>query len=372
MSTQGPSGISAGELSSAISSLRSEMRSEINSSCNELRSEMRAEVRDLKSWVESEIQRLENEMRAIGEMIVSAIQKQTVALVGGVAATTAMLERTKQQIEDDFQATRGRIELQTESTLQIEVGKKVADATGLTGKLEAFFQDIRTRYDRSLVGVGLNYELYNQNFQKITEDYQSKLRTIGEHIFRIKLEDIAPAVKAAHVPYEDAHSLPIEMDLKRLSARSANLDETLKLLKTSRLDEVTNSLSALDRTLNAYTDSGLARRNSDDTLCVQGLAVSSGNDLTVLSGHAALRVQGAQPVSLQLADNSLAAFHGQATQKRIARQVPQHSHRAPKPEEVVRLAKAAESLLNKNLISPEARALFNDFLGSSKLSVLEK
>jgi hypothetical protein len=378
MSTQGPSGISLGELNSAISSLRSEMRSEVNSVRNEMRSEinsarneMRTEIRDLQRWVESEIQRLENEMKVIGEMIVSAIQKQTVALVGGVAATTAMLERTKQQIEDDFQATRGRIELQTESTLQIEVGKKVADATGLNGKLESFFQDIRTRYDRSLVGVGLNYELYNQNFQKITDDYQSKLNTIGEHIFRIKLEDIAPAVKAARVPYEDAHSLPIEMDLKRLSARSANLDETLKLLKTSRLDEVTQSLAALDQTLNAYSDAGLSSRRSDDTLYVQGLAVSSGNDLTVLSGHAALRVQGAQPVSLQLADDSLAAFHDKAAQQRIARQVPQHTHRAPKPEEVVRLGKAAESLLKKNLISPEARALFEDFLGSSKLSVLE-
>jgi hypothetical protein len=368
MSTQGPSGISYAELNSAISSLRSEMRGEINS----VRNEMRGEIRDLRRWVESEIQRLEDEMREVGEMIVSAINKQTVAVVGGVAATTAMLERTKQQMEEDFQATRGRIEVQTESTLQIEVGKKVADATGLKGKLEAFFQDIRTRYDRSLVGVGLNYELYNQNFQKITDDYQSKLRTIGEHIFRIKLEDIAPAVKAARVPYEDAHSLPIEMDLKRLSARSANLDETLKLLKTSRLDEVIHSLDALDHTLKAYTDAGLAQRRSNDTLCVQGLAISSGKDLTVLSGHAALRVQGDQPVSLQVADDSLAAFNGSAAKQRIAQQVPQHTHRALQADEVVRLGKAAASLADKHLISADALALFEDFLGSGKLSVLEK
>lgn len=368
MSTQGPSGISYAELNSAISSLHSEMRGEINN----VRSEMRGEIRDLRRRVESEIQRLEDEMREVGEMIVSAINKQTLAVVGGVAATTAMLERTKQQIEQDFQNTRGRIEVQTESTLQIEVGKKVADATGLKGKLDAFFQDIRARYDRSLVGVGLNCELYNQNFQKITDDYQSKLHTIGEHIFRIKLEDIAPAVKAARVPYEDAHSLPIEMDLKRLSARSANLDETLTLLKTSRLDEVIHSLDSLEHTLNAYTDTGLARLHSDDTLCVQGLVVSSGKDLTVLSGHAALKVQGDQPVSLQVADDSLVAFHSKDAQQRIAQQVPQHTHRAPKPSELVSLGKAAELLIKKDLISADALALFKDFLGAGKLRILEK
>ncbi|MBM3273131.1 hypothetical protein FJY94_07815 [Candidatus Kaiserbacteria bacterium] len=368
MSTHAPSGISDDELNSAIDSLRSEMQSEIKS----VHSEMRDEIRDLQRWVESEVQRLEDEMREVGEMIVNAINNQTVAVVGGVAATTTMLERTKQQIEEDFQATRGRIEVQTESTLQIEIGKKVAVATALKGKLEAFFQDIRTRYDRSLVSVGLNYELYNQNFQKIADDYQTKLHTIGEHIFRIKLEDIAPAVKAARVPYEDAHSLPIEMDLTRLSARSANLDDTLTLLKTSRLDEVTHSLDDLDQTINTYTHDGLACRQGDDTLCVQGLAISSGNNLTVLSGHAALKVQGEQPVLLQVADDSLVAFHSKAAQQRITQQVHQHTYRAPKPDEVVRLGKAAESLAKQNLISTEALALFEDFLGSGKLSVLEK
>lgn len=356
MSTEGQSGISSAELNYAIDALRADMQSEI---------------RALRSEMQREIERLEREMREVGVMIVSAIDKQTVAVLGGVAATTVMLERTKQQIESDFQLTRGRIEVQTESTLQIEIGKKLADAIGFKGKLEAFFQDIRTRYDRSLVGVGLNYELYNQNFQKITEDYQSKLRTIGEHIFRIKTEDIAPAVKAARVTYEDAHSLPIEMDLKRLSARSTNLDETLTLLKTSRLDDVVHSLYSLEQTLDAYTESTLSRPENIDSLTVQGLAVSSATGLTVLSGHAAMRVQGDQAVALDVADESLAPFHGEAAQQRISQQVPLHRHRPLQPDEVVRLGKAAASLAQQSLISADALALFNDFMGSGKLSTLE-
>ena len=360
-------GISASELRSAINGLRSEMHGEMNS----LRREMEGEIRDLRRWTESEIRRLEDEMKEVGEMIVSAINKQTIAVVGGVAATTVMLERTKKQLEDDFQLTRGRIEVQTESNLQIEVGKKVADATGLKGKLEAFFSDIRSRFDRSLMGVAINRELYNHNFQKITDDYDSKLRTIGEHIFRIKLEDIAPAVKAARVPYEDAHSLPIEMDLKRLSARSANLDETLQLLKTSRLDEVIHSLDSLDDTLKRYTAPASAKARPNRDLCVQGLAISSANTLTVLCGHAALRGSDQQAVSLQVSDDSLTPFHGEAAKRRIRSNLQNKRHRALSSDEVVRLSKAAAALLEKNLISKDAKALFEDFLGSNKLKTLE-
>ena len=62
----------------------------VDSAINQLRSEMRGEMHQLKSWTEHEIQRLENEMREIGEMIVRAIDKQTMAVVGGVAATTLL------------------------------------------------------------------------------------------------------------------------------------------------------------------------------------------------------------------------------------------------------------------------------------------
>jgi hypothetical protein len=37
----------------------------------------------------------------------------------------------------------------------------------------------------------------------------------------------------------------------------------------------------------------------------------------------------------------------------------------------VRLSKAAAALLEKNLISKDAKALFEDFLGSNKLKTLE-
>jgi len=93
------------------------------------------------------------------------------------------------------------------------------------------------------------------------------MHTIGEHIFQIKLEDIAPAEKAALVPYEQAHALPLEMDLQRLAVRSQNLDETLNLLKSSRLDDVVNSLDSLKKLLASHSI-GEDVPGSEVNLCV--------------------------------------------------------------------------------------------------------
>jgi hypothetical protein len=360
------SGISYSELNSAISSLRNELRGEIR----QVRSELQGEINDLQRWTEREIKRLEDEMKEIGVMIVGAISQQTVAIVSGVAATTVMIERTKRQIEEDFNLTRDKIEIQTESTLQIEVGKKVADASALKSKLAAFFSDVKARFDKSISGVALNRELYNLNFQKISDEYTNKIETIGQHIFQVKLEDIAPAVKAAHVPYEEAHSLPIEMDLKRLSARSANLDETLGMLKSSRLDEVVKSLDTLDSTLSSYGIEG-EMPGENVFLCVEGIVTTSAGGSKILAGLMASQVGSNAGVSLSLADQSLGLLSGEYSQQQARSAMSARKFKDISGEDVIALSRAASELRSKNLISADAHALFEDFLGSGNLKYLE-
>jgi hypothetical protein len=342
----------------------------VDSAINQLRSEMRGEMHQLKSWTEHEIQRLENEMREIGEMIVRAIDKQTMAVVGGVAATTLMIERTKQQIEEDFSQTRNKLELQLESTLQIEVGKKLADAGSARGKLDAFISDIKSRFDKSIAGIAINRELYNLNFRKITEEYENKIKTIGEHIFQVKLEDIAPAIKAAQVPYEITHGLPIELDLKRLSARAENLDETLTLLRSSRVDEVLSSLETLDTALDSFA-AGETVPRSDVSLCVEGLATASPVSTKVFTGMVASQIKGDSAISLSLSDSSLALFSSKEVEDHVQQTMAKRNFRDLSGPEVVALSKAARELESRKLISDDARALLEDFLGSGNLKYLE-
>lgn len=356
-------GVSAGYVDGAINSLRRELLGEI--------SQVSRDVANLQRWTEREIERLEKEMREVGEMIVNAISGQTVAVLGGVAATTAMIERTNQQIKQDFDLTRSKLDIQTESALQMEVGKKVADASAFKSKLDSFYGDIKVRFEKSIAGVAINRELYNLNFRKITDEYENKIRTIGEHIFKIKLEDIAPAMKAALVPYEAVHSLPVEMDLRRLSARSQNLDETLGMLKESRLDEVVSSLATLDRTLEAFSV-GDDVPGSGVALCVEGLATSSSLSMQVVAGRQARPVApGGDGVDLSPPADGLERYGSDHARALVASVLEKRRFRGLSSAEVMALSKASSSLFDRHLISADAKLLFEDFLGSDSLKFVE-
>ncbi|MGA0844586.1 MAG: hypothetical protein ACO3RT_10595 [Arenicellales bacterium] len=338
------------------------------------------QINQLQRYVDAEIAKLEKEMERVGEMIVHAIRQQTneitdsidqqkIAVVAGVAATTMMLERTKQTIEHEFETTIQRIERQTESTLQMELGKKIASANAVKGKLTTFIGDIRSRFDRALLNVNINRELYNLNFNKIVGDFDSKVKTIGSHILEIRDEDIAPAVQAASFPQEVTHSLPIEVDLKRLEARSRNLDETLEILKGSRLDEVTGSLERLDATLNEFSlDIDLAQTKK---LSVEGIAVASESALSVVSGHTALLVSGDEPIRLQLPTAGLDVFSTESVVERVGDTLYGQLSRSATDSEVLELKRAAAALAERGLLSKEAVDLLDDFLGSGSLKIVE-
>jgi hypothetical protein len=345
------SGVSAGYVDSAVSNLRREMQGEIRG--------LHRDLAQLESWTRSEINRLEVEMREVGQMIVGAIDRQTTVLVGGVAATTAMVKLTNQQLE-----------IQTESTLQIEVGKKLADASALKSKLAAFVDDIKHRFDKSIAGVAINRELYNLNFRKITDEYQSKVGAIGEHILQIKLEDIAPAVKAAEVTYEAAHSLPIEMDLKRLAVRSENLDETLRLLKSNRLDEVVSSLDTLESTLNRFSIAD-ASKDSESFYCVEALVTLSSVGTKLLSGRIAKAAVEGVDLNLDPADESLSVYESTQMKGRVETLTSKRSFRDLSPNEIQAMARAVSSLCGRGLLSEDAKSLFEDFLGTGKLKLMD-
>jgi uncharacterized protein YdcH (DUF465 family) len=372
------SGVSASYVDSAVrnamSSLRSELKGEINAARNELH---------------QEIQRLEREMREVGEMIAREIQKQTsqlsdrienqtnkiehqtVAVVGGVAATTVMLERTKLQLEDDFTKTRTKLDLQTEASLQIEVGKKISDSVSTHGKLMAFAKDIKNRFEKSIEGFYLNRQLYNVNFKKIFDEYTFKLRTIGEHIFFVRDNDISPAIKAAEAPLEEIHGLPIEVDLYRLKVRAENLDEVLQILKDSRFDKVLNSLNSLEDTLEGqFGIDVIGEATENTTLSTVVIATSSPIATDILVGRSAKSVSDGQSVNLDSVNPELAVFESKKAQDYLLETVANKVRRDPTPEEMGALLKAAASLVQKKLISEEGVALFEDFIGSGNLKIV--
>lgn len=360
MSGDAPSGVSQSYVDNSINNLRRELGSEIRSTRDELR-----------RYIDGEIARLEKEMREIGEMIVNAIDRQTVAVVGGVAASTVMLERTKHQIETDFEFTRNKLDLQIESGMQIEIGKKVAEASSLKIKLEAFSQNINDGFQKAIVTAVLNRDLYDVNFRKILDEFDNKIKTIGDHIFQIRLEDIAPAEKASHIPYEVAHSLPIEMDLHRLEMRSQNLDQTLQMLKSSRLDDVIYSRARVEDKLRSHEFSG-NENISAQKYAVEGIFVASDLREELIVGSEAETCKNGESISIKQGDIFINSYTSAEALSRVKKVISDSSGRDINGQEVVELAKAANALLQKGMISKEAVSMFEDFLGAGQLLIVEQ
>ena len=159
------------------------------------------------------------------------------------------------------------------------------------------------------------------------------------------------------------------MDLKRLEARSRNLDETLEILKGSRLDEVTGSLDRLDATLNEFSlDIELEQTRK---LSVEGIAVASESALSVVSGHTALLVAGDEPIKLQLPTAGLDVFSTESVVERVGDTLYGQSSRSATDSEVLELKRAAAALAGRGLLSKEAVDLLDDFLGSGSLKIVE-
>lgn len=341
----------------------------VQSAINALRSDLMGEIRSLKSWTAGEISRLEEEMREIGVMIVSAIDTQTKAVVGGVAANTIMVEGLKTKVVEEFGKTIDKLDAQIESSLQVEYVKKAAETSSVRAKLAAFVKDIRARFDKSIFISASNRELYNSNFRKIADEYEHKIKAIGEHIFKIRDEDLAPALEAARVSYDVAHSLSIEMDLTRLTARSENLDQTVSLLRKSRVDDALSSLEHIDRDLAGF-DTKSPPPASSIQLCVEAIFTQSATGTSLFGGMQAQSVSRDRAVNLiHVAD--LGAYSSAEGRNNVAAVIGSARQRPATQEEISAILTAAAALAVRKLISTDARDQITDFLSAGKLKLLE-
>lgn len=358
------SGVSVSQVKSMIASLRSEVRSEISQMRNELR---------------VEIDRLEREMIEVGNMIVREINNQTSrlsgdltaqtnAVVGGVALTTVMVERTKGQIEEDFSKTRRTLDLQTQATLEIEIGKKLADCVSTHGKLAAFSADVMNRYAKSVEGTYLNSQLYNVNFEKIYQEYYNKIRTIGEHIFSIRENDILPAREATNVQHEDTHEFPMSIDNQRIRMRAERLEESLKLLKDGRLNEITNCLDGLSEILNRSYSIDLPDKYPDGScfqIVIMGLKSKFAKEY--LLDASIVKSDGSGVLKLKQDDAAFIEYRSHDVKTKVDALL-ESKDRPASEQEVIRLLTAVTKLEDKGMLPEPIARLVSDFLRSGNLA----
>lgn len=191
---------------------------------------------------------------ARGNEVVDRIEStntQLLAANAGILATNGSILLHKQSTEKQFARTKALISKQTSAVVQMECIRAYNEAVALRAKALAFAEEIDDQFDKAVEGVFINRILYDKHFQAIHEEYDAKVRTIGEHIFAIWENDLRPAEHCAQVPHSAFQQLALEVDLERLARRSAQLDQDLEIVFDRSLEPRLDMDRAFERALSS-------------------------------------------------------------------------------------------------------------------------
>jgi len=322
---------------------------------------------ELKEHVNSRIAELMREISSMARQLERAIETQTAAIIAGVGATTAAVISTKSEISDTRTQLSEKLTLQLRSELQLELGRKLNVARSASAKLKQFFQDIRSRFEKSVENVFINRMEYDERFNQIFDEYENKIRTIGEHIFQIR-DEIRLVESSSSQSLETIYSLPMEVDLYRLEMRSEELDQTVNMLEASRLQEIKSSLDDLKDVIATLSyQKGIA---AEQRAGLEALYVtSSTGDQDLLLGAKASRSPGGSIT----VDNSIMESPDSDISDNVAQSVIEAlSTRQQRPlqeEELEELRKAIRTLSEDGIISPDDAALASAVVDSRKVSI---
>ena len=204
---------------------------------------------------------------------------------------------------------------------------------------------------------------YDERFNQIFDEYENKIRTIGEHIFQIRDEIRLVETSSAQSP-ETIYSLPMEVDLYRLEMRSEELDQTVSMLEVSRLSEIKSSLDELKAAVSALSyQQGLP---NDQRSGLEALYVtSSTGEQDLLLAAQAIRSITVDNSILESPDSDLSAdIVKTAVEALTARQKRQLGE-----EEYDELREAIKTLSEDGIISPDDAALASAVVDSRKVSI---
>ena len=325
------------------------------------RSAAREALREAKNYTDQKVDKIMRDIDQMSRELQRSIETQTAAIIASVGTTTAAVMSTKDEVEQ----AKGQITLQLKSELQLELGRKLNVARSASSKFKQFFDDIKSRFDKSLQGVFINRNEYDVRFIQIFEEYEKKIRTIGEHIFQIR-DEIKLVENASSESLETIHSLPLEVDLYRLKLRSEELDQTIQLLEASRLQEIKSSLSKLQQAAESLSFNNL--NTSDDRIGIEALLIQSkNNESDLLMGADAQRPPGASvQVQSELLGNAN-NFLDENLQAVMERRLEQRQTRNLNNQEYQELQEAINTLSEDGIISPDDAAFAEAVVNSKNI-----
>jgi hypothetical protein len=241
------------------------------------------QVDRLESQVANLVKRvshLEEELSAIGNAISRMHSDVVSSLKSGFSSVSQEIDQQRQEVVGQTKRVETAVEIGLAATTAATaivgkcvdtVGDKVDKGTMTSGELEylrvfndaraplkqieAFQLEIGERFKKSLESVGEERLRNDALFAKVTENLDRKMRTIGEHIFKIYEQDFAHAVaEPLALTRLECHEPALAIDDERIEARARALNLGLE----RAFQEVIEPLLEMQRRLEESLKSDVA------------------------------------------------------------------------------------------------------------------
>jgi hypothetical protein len=223
----------------------SQNRCNCASEVDRLKSEINKEMTQIANAIHSMERSVNENLRAVRESVVAVGGKVHTAGESNVKATTKAGEDLRKRLEELQEA----LKKQTDAIVQLESVRTYSEARALASKSEKFTGEVDQQFTKAIQNVVANRQRFDAHFNDILNEYDSKLRTIGSHIFDIWEKDLHPTETAARLPSSVHHELSQEVDLERLANRARLLDSDLDMIRTQHLEPLVALDATFERTI---------------------------------------------------------------------------------------------------------------------------
>jgi hypothetical protein len=178
----------------------------------------------------------------------------------------------------------------TSALVEMEYLRLYNEARAPMRFVDQFSNEIESRFEKAVESVYLNRELYDEHFGRIFDESENKVRTIGEHIFKVLEEDFIPTVEQRlKIPRSAYQQLAMAVDAKRVQERSRQLDADLATLYDNTLVPLLDMHHEFEMEL-AAEYAVEAKVSNEDILIPAGITIDAGGGADVMVGQ---RIEGA-------------------------------------------------------------------------------
>lgn len=245
-----------------------------------------------------------------------------------------------------FRTLDAGIDRMAQALVQTEVIRLLKEAKEPNDRVLTFAEEIEQRFAKTLESVYVVREQYDQLIGVATNEYENKLRVIGEHIFQMYEEDFR---QWAEAPLSEASGrvveMPIELDSVRLEHRRAALEARFDTLGDDVIEPLLTAHRSLEHTL-ASKFSVQVEGHGEEVALPVSLRVWSSGKVDVLGTvkvtrdeHEGLKVSPAGDPSIQ-----------EAAMKRVEPVASQLKTTTMGPNELAQLKQTLERLANEGRI----------------------